>query len=207
MTANEGLRDIVEFHVGLTDDWHPMPLAGADAAEWAGSLAETLATEPEHVASLADDLRHARQNLESMSNPRMTAAVWVPYPDSGRASAAIVFELTDLKPGDGPESFEKLLQSYETYQEPGLSYYSVQTWRGSVDAGELVGSHNLIAHAGEDPQMATLEERVVVGVFPAGAAQFVQFICSAESLGSFTNAPQQVQDFVATLTVRLEDAA
>jgi hypothetical protein len=138
-----------------------------------------------------------------MNNPRLTAAIWVPYPETGRASAAVVFELTPVAALGSPEVFEEFLQSYTDREESGLNYYSVRTWRSTIAVGELVGSHNLIAHATDGPEGAVLEERAVVAVFPPGAAQAVQFIFSAESLGAFVNMPRETQEFVETLALTL----
>ena len=198
------LRDIVDFQVGLAEGWYPMPLALATSPEWSRELATRLVIDPKVRDHLVDELDFARARLASMKNSRLTAAVWVPYPGTGRASAAVVFELTPVATLGSPEPYEAFLTSYTDREESGLSYYSVRTWRSTIAVGELVGSHNLIAHATDGPEGAVLEERVVIAVFPPGAAQAVQFIFSAESLGAFVNMPRETQEFVETLTLTLE---
>ncbi len=190
--------------MALPDGWYPVPLGSDQASEWSRNLSDRLCDEPAERAALAAELELVRERLASPVNPRLTAAVWVPYPLAGTAAAAVVFCLTDLGEADSAERFEEHLAGYADYREPGLSYYSVQTWREGVDAGPLVGSHNLVSHFDPHLGLAVLEERVVIGVFPPGARQFVQFIFSAENVGAFVNMPQQTQDFVATLTVTLD---
>ncbi|MET4703591.1 hypothetical protein [Frigoribacterium sp. UYMn621] len=197
------LRDIVDFRVGLSEGWYPLPLSSTSSAEWSIELAAELVIDPEVRGRLAGELDFARTRLSSMNNPRLTAAIWVPYPETGRASAAVVFELTPVAALGSPEVFEEFLQSYTDREESGLNYYSVRTWRSTIAVGELVGSHNLIAHATDGPEGAVLEERAVVAVFPPGAAQAVQFIFSAESLGAFVNMPRETQEFVETLALTL----
>lgn len=204
MSFNQELSDITDFGVGLPDGWHPLPLGAEVPGVWAGELGERLCPEPDHREALVAELELARVRLASFASPTLTAAVWVPAPESGRPAAAVVFELTDLGEVDTPDGYERQLAAYADHQEPGLSYYSVQTWREAVDAGPLVGSYNLVSHFDPEAGLGALEERVVIGVFPANAAQFVQFIFSAENIGTFVNMPQQTQDFVSTLTVTLE---
>lgn len=183
-----------------------MPLASTASSEWSHELAMRLVIDSEVQHRLAGELDFARSRLSSMNNPRLTAAVWVPYPETGRASAAVVFELTPVAELGSPETYEGFLESYTDREESGLNYYSVRTWRSTTAVGELIGSHNLIAHATEGPEGAVLEERVVIAVYPPGAAQAVQFIFSAESLGAFVNMPRETQEFVETLSLTLEAA-
>ncbi len=197
-----GLRGIGDFAVGLTPEWHAMPLAG-DGAAWSSELAGSLTDDETARASLAAELALAHDRIAGLEDRLMTAAVWVPYPETGRAGAAMVFELTPRSLAGDPDAFERFLADAASRNEGEQNYYSVQTWRSEVPAGELVGSYNLIAHETGDENGAVLEERTVIGVFPPGSSDFVQFVFSAENLGIFTNMVQQTQDVAATLEVQL----
>jgi hypothetical protein len=183
-----------------------MPLSADSDPEWAKELAARLVADPILRDRLAEELELARSRFRSMENPLLTAAVWIPFPQIGRAGAALVFALAPIDVVGSPDECEASLASPSVDDDAGYSYFAVQTWRSAVDAGELVGSHNLIAH-NVDGGGAELEERVVAVVYPPGAAQAVQFVASAENLGVFTDMAQDVQNFVSTLTVTLEGDA
>lgn len=206
MTANGTRRDIVDFSIGTPERWYPMPLAEGSDPDWPATLAASLVNDHGMRAKLADELAFARSRFREMRNPAMTAAVWIPYPEIGRAGAALVFSLAPLAVVGSPDQYEEALAAPVVEPDSGQSYFAVQTWRSSVDAGELVGSHNLIAHALPDGS-AELEERVVAVVYPPDAAQVVQFVASAENLGVFTDMASDVQTLVSTLTVTLADTA
>lgn len=204
MTANGTRRDIVDFSIGTPERWYPMPLADGSDPDWPAHLAASLVDDQGMRAKLADELAFARSRFREMRNPAMTAAVWIPYPEIGRAGAALVFSLAPVELVGTPDQYEEALAAPVVEPDSGQSYFAVQTWRSIVDAGELVGSHNLIAHALPDGS-AELEERVVAVVYPPDAAQVVQFVASAENLGVFTDMASDVQALVETLTVTLAD--
>lgn len=204
MTANGTRRDIVDFRIGAPERWYPMPLAEASDPDWPAALAASLVDDHGMRARLADELAFARSRFRELRNPALTAAVWIPFPEIGRAGAALVFSLAPLAVVGTPDQYEEALASPVAEPDSGQSYFAVQTWRSAVDAGELVGSHNLIAHALPDGS-AELEERVVAVVYPPDAAQAVQFVASAENLGVFTDMASDVQTLVSTLSVTLAD--
>lgn len=206
MTADGTRRDIVDFGIRTPERWYPMPLAAGSDPEWATALAASVVADHGMRAKLADELAFARSRFRELRNPALTAAVWIPYPEIGRAGAALVFSLAPLDVVGTPDQYQEALASPLVEADSGQSYFAVQTWRSTVDAGELVGSHNLIAHALPDGS-AELEERVVAVVYPPEAAQVVQFVASAENLGVFTDMASDVQALVATLSVTLADAA
>jgi hypothetical protein len=209
MTASSEVRvkDIVEFSVGLDPHWYRVDL---ESTEWAMQLARTVVPRglmQESGIRLAAELEQMRRRMASMRDPRATVAVWIPSPETGRASCAVVFELTDLAAGDDPESYLSTLEANRGRTSPGTKYLEVTTWRAEIDAGLVVGAHNLIARRQLGELEATVEERTVFGVFVPGARQVVQFVFSAESLGAFTNMPGQTQAIIENLSVTLGDAA
>lgn len=202
MTVRETRRDVVDFGIGLLESWYPMPLTADSGPQWSRELAEALTADADAQRRLSEELELARSRFRSIGDPTITAAVWIPFPQIGRAGAAVVFSLAPVELLGGPDAYEAALASPAVDPDGAESYYAVQTWRSQVDAGEVVGSHNLIAHLGAGGG-AELEERVVAVVYPPGAAQAVQFVASAENLGVFTDMVQDVQDLVSTLTVTL----
>lgn len=199
-------REISDFKVALPESWEPMPLGDDAPPQWADELAARLVPADEFgERMLAMELTAAQAQFASMEDPRIRAAVWVPFPETGRASAAMIFLLADRASVGSPDEYEAFLASYADRTSGEESYYSVSTWRSSIDAGDVVGSHNLIAHTTDDPEAAQLEERVVISVFPPATSEVVQFIFSAEGLGSFTNMPQQCFEFVAGLEIQAEE--
>jgi len=202
------LHEVTEFAVGLPDGWYPMPL-DVDSAEWSAGLASSLTADASVVTRLAAELRGAQETVVSMDDPLVRAAVWVDSPETGHADAVMVFSLAELSDTGSPDDYEQFLLSYRDRGDADGLFYSVSTWRSEVDAGPVVGSYNLIAHSDEQGDLlgSYLEERVVIAVFPPRAAQCVQFIFSAQGLGSFRNAPEETQGIVAGLRVTLDAAS
>ncbi|MGN6327261.1 hypothetical protein [Pseudolysinimonas sp.] len=196
------VHDIADFRLGLPDEWYPMSIED-DA--WATGLAAELTDDPEARLRLTGELESARRAFAAMNDPLVRAAVWVGEPDTGHADAAMVFAMADVEEAGEPGEYERFLASYAGTTVSEDFYYSVSTWRSAVPAGEVVGSHNLIAHPGADAaEGSLLEERTVIAVYPPGSAQAVQFVFSAQGLGSFENMPEQTQAIAAGLSVALE---
>lgn len=201
------LRDIADFRLGLPEEWYPMPLDDSGRS-WPGELAASLTDDPDAATRLTGELESARAAFVGMDDPLIRAAVWVGEPESGHADAAMVFAMAEVDEIGMPDQYERFLASYANRTTDGEFYYNVSTWRSAVPAGEVVASHNMVAHPeADDAEGSLLEERVVIAVYPPGAAQAVQFIFSAQGLGSFENMPEQTQSIVLNLHVRLEGEA
>jgi hypothetical protein len=161
--------------------------------------------------TLGGQLTALQMRLAGIGNPRVSCAVWIPYPESGRASCALGFELTDIGAGLTSEqaAAQQLaeMQADEGRRFPGTEYLGVTTWEGEVPAGEFVAAHTFISRRDPGDAEATIEERTVFAVFPPGAAQFVQLVFSAEGVGAFVNMPRQTEEVVATLRIELEETA
>jgi len=199
--------DIVDFSVAFGSDWYRVELSPERAIRraWATQLSGTLLHETAVSALLAGELEDMSRVFAELRNPAMTVAVWIPTPESGRASTAVSFELTPLVQGQDPEWYLSTLEADRGRREPGVQYLEVSTWTGELDAGSFVAAHNLIARRDLRDADAALEERTVFGVFIPGARQMIQFVFSAESIGAFVNMPLQTQEFLAGLTVKLGD--
>jgi hypothetical protein len=204
-------RDIVDLSVNADQTWYPVPLGGVEDALWGETLAAEVTTDATDRRTLGTQLDILRVRLAGIGNPRMSCAVWIPFPASGRASGALAFELTDITPGvtaeDAAAKYLADLQSDEGRRFPGTEYLSASTWTGEVPAGPFVAAHNLIARRDPGDEEATIEERTVFAVFPPGAAQLVQLVFSAEGVGAFLNMPRQTEEVVAALSIELEETA
>jgi len=213
MTARTPLptRDVVDLSVNPEPTWYPIPLGGAETALWGETLAAEVVTDALSRRTLGTQLTALQVRLAGIGNPRVSCAVWIPYPESGRASCALGFELTDITAGLTSEeaAAQQLaeMQADEGRRSPGTEYLGVTTWEGEVPAGPFVAAHNFIARRDPGDAEATIEERTVFAVFPPGAAQFVQLVFSAEGVGAFVNMPRQTEEVVATLRVELEETA
>ena len=205
------LRDIVDLGLDADQSWYPVPLGGAETALWGETLAAELTPAGASRNTLGGQLKALQQRLAGIGNPRVSCAVWIPYPESGRASCALGFELSDLGPGLSADiaaaAYLADLQADEGRRYPGTEYLSVTTWQGEVPAGPFVAAHNLVSRRDLGDDAATIEERTVFAVFPPGAAQLVQLVFSAESVGAFVNMPRQTEEVVAALRIELEETA
>ena len=200
-----GLRDIVAFDIDLPEPWHPMPLERNNAADsWPFDLAERLAPGSEAGRWLREELAAVQLRLRAMDDPYLTAAVFIPAPESGRASCVVGFTGIAIDEVGTPHNFEASLQNDAVVQIPGRRVRDVLTWSGDTDLGPLVGANNLIEHRNPGDAAGVLEERTIFGLYPVGAAQMVQFIFSTHDLGVFSNMSQQTQDLVQTLQVTLD---
>jgi len=204
-------RDIVDLNVNPEPTWYPIPLGGVETALWGETLAAEVVADAVSRGTLGAQLTALQVRLAGIGNPRVSCAVWVPYPESGRASCALGFELTDIGAGLSTEAAAAAyladLQADEGRRYPGTEYLSVTTWQGEVPAGPFVAAHNLVSRRDLGDDEATIEERTVFAVFPPGAAQLVQLVFSAESVGAFLNMPRQTEEVAAALRIELEETA
>jgi len=204
-------RDIVDLSVNPDQTWYPIPLGGPETALWGETLAAEVVTDAVSRRTLGGQLTNLQVRLAGIGNPRISCAVWIPYPESGRASCALGFELTDIGAGLTSEqaaaTYLAGLQADEGRRFPGTEYLGVTTWTGEVAAGPFVAAHNFISRRDPGDEEATIEERTVFAVFPPGAAQYVQLVFSAEGVGAFVNMPRQTEEVVAALRIELEETA
>lgn len=204
-------RDIVDLSVNAEPTWYPIPLGGVETKLWGETLAAEIVTNAAKQRALSAQLTTLQVRLAGIGNPRVSCAVWIPYPESGRASCALGFELTDIGAGLSSEaaaaSYLTELQADEGRRFPGTEYLGVTTWTGEVAAGPFVAAHNFISRRDLGDAEATIEERTVFAVFPPGAAQYVQLVFSAEGIGAFVNMPRETEEVVATLQIELEETA
>jgi hypothetical protein len=205
--ATDG-RDILKYQFGLTPDWHEMPLRIDSDEAWATALAATLLPGGGPVAEgLQFQLAKVQANVSGMDIDGMTAAVWVPDPESGYVTSAIGFALAPRAEDETPERILLDFESDRGREMDGTTFIEVETWRGDIAAGPFVAVRNLLSHLEDDGAEGWIEERTIFAILPPGANQIVQVFFSAESIGSFWNMPAQTQQIVATLTVQLEQFA
>ncbi|MFC5928121.1 hypothetical protein D6T64_10460 [Cryobacterium melibiosiphilum] len=198
------LSDIVAFDIDLPEGWYPMPLRAEPSADaWPADFAERLASEPAAGARLREQLAALQLRLRSMGDPYLTAAVYIPAPESGQASCVLGFKALPLTEVGSPNEFQASLENDAAVQLPGRRVRDVLAWAGDTALGPLVGANNLIEHRNPGDAEGAIEERTIFGLYPVGAAQMVQFIFSTHDLAAFENMSQQTQDLVQTLQVTL----
>lgn len=87
-------------------------------------------------------------------------------------------------------------------------YLYAQAIEGVVPAGTVRGAHLMIGHL--DPELgrevAHLEERVALGVFPPDCPDMIEVTAVANGVAVFDDMPQAVVDLLEGLTVELEAA-
>lgn len=195
----EALADIVAFDLTLPEGWHGMPLR---EAAWPRELVTALAP-GDRADQLETALGEAQRGVASFADPRMRAAAFVEFPETGTVSGVLAFGLVAISALGDPDVLEGTLRSEGSAD--GAEPYGVQSWQADVDAGRLVGAHYLLAHT-ELPE-AVLEERVVLTVYPRDAAQAVQIVATASGLGAFPDMASAIQSIAATLRVEKASSA
>lgn len=198
---------VTGFELRLLVDWYPVEREDPDGT-WPRTLADHLvqaSAEPgENPAVLADraDVL-AEQLAEVLSVARATGIpdaegiVRVADPRSGVVEALVVLA---THPDLDAATFTGELRQAVAEAAPD-TYSYVGEVLGDVDAGEVVGLH--LVGAAHDPapdEVAQLEERVVVGVFPPRAVGMVEVTAIARGVGVL-ELPQEVVDVLAGLTI------
>jgi hypothetical protein len=203
LRATRNNRTIADYDIGLTDDWHQVDLDPETSASWPGSLAARLASEEAATRGLAARLAAVQETMRGMEAPQLTAAVWVPKPDSGDIASILAFGLVELVAGQDPALYRVALAADEGRSEDGVDFLDVRTWEARIDAGICVGAYNKIAHA-RPGTPTVVEERTVFGVFPPRSKQMIECIFIAQSSSSYDDIVEQTQAVVGTVTVVLE---
>ena len=202
-SSSDLVSDIVGFEIDLSEQWYPVPLeVGNEAARWSALVAGKLAPQAPALTELTGQLAAIQDRLRRMDDPYLTVAVWIPVPESGRASCVLGFKAVELSLTGSPEEFAAALERDATGQPPGRRVRDVIVWTGDTDAGSLVGANSLIEHRNPGDAAGVLEERTIFGVFPPRAAHMVQLIFSTHDLAAFANMSQETQELVETRPCR-----
>lgn len=212
---------IAGFELRLPESWHVVPTEIPGEIEgWARSTAEALVggaptlepatlERPEAMTEdateiLAEQLADVAKAVVDTRIGGLQTAVLVRHPELGAVDAMV----TVAAQGDlALDAFAAQLSAIvENSEEHDFAFAG--RIDGTSDAGEVTGMHSMISHFGDlgIEGTAVLEERVVLGVFPAGCADMVELTAIARSVGTFDDMPQEMIDLLAGLAVELEAA-
>lgn len=207
---------IAGFELRLPESWHVVPTeVPGEIDDWARATAESLVAEaatPERADVMVDDatdilaeqLADVGKAVVDTRIGGLQTAVLVRNPAFGTVDAMVTVaaqQELDL------DTFAAQLASIvESSEEHDFAFAGRVD--GTSDAGEVTGMHSMISHFGElgIEGTAVLEERVVLGVFPAGCADMVELTAIARSVGTFDDMPQEMLDLLVGLAVELEAA-
>lgn len=134
----------------------------------------------------------------------LTTAFLVRDPSSGTVDAMVTLVAqADLTPEAFLADLERLVA--EADDPP---YLFAQQVEADLPAGDGRGAHLMIGHVDADlgQEVAHLEERVVLGVFPPGCPDMIELTAVSAGVGVFDDMPQAVLDLAAGLTVELGQA-
>lgn len=220
---------VVGYELALSEEWSVVPAELPDVEEWAEQEAARMiarsgrAVEPVDTSSLpfaqeADggtviDVREllARQlvsivgAIREMGLGGVRGLVLAQRPDVGGVDALATVA---VHAGVAPEVYAREIEDTVRESED-QDYLFTQMIDTEVTGSRVCGAHMLLGHV--DPtlgyEVAHLEERVTLGVFPEGSPDMVEVTAIASSVGVFDDMPQTMIDLVADFEITLEAAA
>lgn len=218
-------RRMTGYELALDDDWTVLPEEPFDAAAWALTTARELvgpdapvaaegpptlspeagaafATDP--VADLAEAIGAVVESASGTGIEALTTAFLVRSPASGAVDAMVTLVAqTGLTPEEFLAGLEQVVA--ESDDPP---YLFAQQIEAELPAGDAHGAHLMLGHVDDElgQEVAHLEERVVLGVFPPGCPDMIELTAVAAGVGVFDDMPQAVLDLAAGLAVELEQA-
>ncbi|MBC7760456.1 MAG: hypothetical protein H7201_01375 [Candidatus Saccharibacteria bacterium] len=202
-----GAKAVIRYQVFLPALWHSVDLGNVgDVGEWSARLAMSIANADDAISALSRNFAALRNKLLATGDRAMTAAAYVPKPETGEIACAVGFELTPISVAGSADEFQNSLNDEADRRTLDSRFRANHTWTRSVDAGLLVGSHSLISRRDVASDEEHIEARTVFGVYPPDAVDMVQFIFSTDDLGAFGDMADETEKLVATLEVELESA-
>ena len=220
---------MVGYELPLSEEWSAVPAELPDVEAWADQEAARMiarsgrSVEPANTANLpfahesegraVIDVRDllARQLVgivESVREMRMAGVrtlVLARRPDVGTVDAMAT---VTTHRGVSPEVYTREIED-QVRESEDQDYLFTQLIETHVPGGTVRGAHMLLGHV--DPtlgyEMAHLEERVTLGIFPEGSPDMVEVTAIASSVSVFADMPQTMIDLVSDLEVTLGAAA
>jgi hypothetical protein len=219
-------RRMAGYELALGDGWTVVPEEPFDATAWALETARRLVgpgTSPasqelptlspdagaafaaelpaDPVSDLAEAIGAVVGSASGTGIEALTTAFLVRDPAAGAVDAMVTLV---AQTGLTPEAFlADLEQLVAESDDP--PYLFAQQIEGELPAGAAHGAHLMIGHV--DPslgqEVAHLEERVVLGVFPPDSPDMIELTAVAAGVGVFDDMPQTVLDLAAGLTIEL----
>ncbi|WP_022882974.1 hypothetical protein [Gryllotalpicola ginsengisoli] len=203
----EQSKDIVAIGFATSAEWHEVPLDGS-ALDWPSALASQLGTpEDGRAAALREQLRILQENLlPAGAELDLTAAVWIPYPETGSVNAVMGFSLLPMVEGLSVADAAEALARFEEQDDESM-YLVVEQWQGTVDVGAFAASRQALVNPEPDDEQGWMEERVDFVVLPTGARQMVHVFFSTDNVIAFEDIAAQTTELVATMTVEYDGVA
>lgn len=205
--ADEDLAIIHSIAFGLDELWHEVPL-DEEASAWTETLAAELGVaEGNATALFRSQLAVLHEHLVAAAEQLdLTAAVWVPHPESGVVAAVMGFTPLPL-PGTQLSAEDVLAGLIQIEDEDEDSaYLETDHWTGDIAAGPFAASHQALVNPEADDEQGWVEERVDYVVLPPDAAQLVHVFFSTDNMIAFEDMAGQTQELLTTMEVELKGA-
>jgi hypothetical protein len=156
------------------------------------------------VALLADGIAAVARAAAGTQIDALAVAFMARRPETGMVEAMLTVVGQE---GLGADEFAADLErSVSGSDDPAYLY--AQAIEGTVPAGEVRGAHLMIGHVDSDlgQEVAHLEERVALGVFPSDCPDMIEVTAVANGVSVFDDMPRAIVDLLAGLTIELEAA-
>lgn len=218
------------FELGLPEGWTVLPPGADRTGSWAADLARELVAEaplpddgdggsagegglPEDEAPLeagravellAGQLEDVAAAAADVDDPGLHVAVLVRQPRSAVVEAMLT---VGSQPGTSPQEYvDEIAAAVE--ESPG-DYLVAEEIAAEVPAGDARGAHLMLGHLepDEDGEVAHLEERVALGVFPPGSLDMVELVVVASGVATFTDMPTAVLRMAAGIEIHVGEPA
>lgn len=196
-------RDIVDFDLELPDGWHGVQLDIERRDAWVNELVEETATDLAQQNLLRQQLFAVHAQLLESVDQGITGLVWIPEDEHPHVKCVLVFRSAARSPSDTPDSYQATLDDDRGRNEAGEKYHIVSTWQVAINAGIAVGAYNLITYDELGEDLGRTEARTVIAVFPAKAAQVLEFIFTTQDTDLFDTLVDVSMASIATVTVEL----
>jgi hypothetical protein len=217
---------LVGYELALGDGWTVVPEAPFDVTTWALEAARHLvgpgappatgeppslspeagaafAAEPpaDPVADLAEAITAVVASASGTGVDALTTAFLVRDPSTGSVDAMVTLV---AQTGLTPEAFLADLERLVAESDDPPYLYAQQV-EADLPGGAAHGAHLMIGHV--DPELgqevAHLEERVVLGVFPPDCPDMIELTAVSAGVDVFDDMPQTVIDLAGGLTPEL----
>jgi len=198
---------ILDFDFNVTTGWYGVDLDPAATSRWAVDLSQDVvgdSGDADERTELRGELQGVRDRLVTIGDPYMRAAVLIPAGERARVRCVLAFRITEPDYGADPVRYEQELAADAGHVQPGERFDIVKTWNVPVNAGLAVGAYDLITYTDPGAEYGRTEGRTVIGVFPSGSSQIIEFVFTTAEPASFSDLVDVSMACVATLTVTLE---
>jgi len=211
VTRGEAALEIVDLRIQIPERFYPVRLdEDIDSDEWAASVVAAVAEDfdsVDHEGSLSGELEDLRVRLLAGLNGYLTAAVYVRPERFMSLGCLLTFQIVETDAGQDPDWFEATARSLVAEQEPGARTIGFDAWRATIDAGRLVGIHQVIEYTEPGVEFGWVEARTIFGVFPPGSGDMVQLTFTTSDLAAFGDMRVETQGIVESLEVEIGEGS